>query len=265
MANVRINTLVILVFLPLVFSNLADASGFIRKAGPLPAVFNVLKFGAVPNGREDCSEAFVQAWNAACHHPGGNAMLVVPPGNYMLLPAVFQGPCTGEVVVQVQGKVTGSDDVSEYSENQWILFENINGLVLTGGGIFNGNGADTWQYNDCATNPSCQPLAAGLRFSNVNKGTIGPLTSLNPQGYHMSLDRCHDFQINGVHINAAKTSPYTDGVHISGSTNVGISGSIIATGGNCISAGEGSTGVSVTKVTCGTRACPNAKACITSF
>ncbi|KAI3971403.1 hypothetical protein MKX01_006743 [Papaver californicum] len=253
MANVGINAAVILLFLPLVFSNVADASGFRSKGGP-PTAFDVLKYGAKPNGRDDCSEAFVQAWNAACHHPGGNARLVVPPGKYKLLPVVFQGPCTSEqIVVQVQGIVTGSDDVSDYSENQWILFENINGLVLSGGGTFDGSGKKTWKYNDCRSNPSCQLLAAGLKFSNVAKGIVRQVNSINPQGFHVSLDRCNDFEIDNMHLTAPKTSPNTDGIHISTSNNIRISGSTIATGGNCISVDQGSTNVPVPKVACGPR------------
>ncbi|KAI3852054.1 hypothetical protein MKW98_020053 [Papaver atlanticum] len=196
--------------------------------------------------------AFVQAWNAACHHPGGNAKLVVPPGNYKLLPVVFQGPCTSEqIVVEVQGIVAGSDDVSDYSESQWVLFENINGLLVTGGGTFDGSGRKTWKFNDCSSNPDCQPLAAGLKFMNVTKGIVKQVNSLNPQGYHMALERCNDIEIDGMHLDAPKTSPNTDGIHISASNNVRVSESTIATGGNCISVDQGSTNVPVPKVTCG--------------
>ncbi|KAI3897821.1 hypothetical protein MKX03_013727 [Papaver bracteatum] len=251
MANVGMNAAVILFFLPLVFSNVADAAS-LRINGGIPTVFDVLKYGAVPNGRDDCSQAFVQAWNAACHHPGGNAKLVVPPGNYKLLPAVFQGPCTSEqIVVEVQGIVTGSDQVSDYEESQWVLFENINGLLLTGGGTFDGSGRKTWKFNDCASNPDCQPLAAGLKFMNVTKGIVKQVNSLNPQGYHMALERCDDIEIDGMHLTAPKTSPNTDGIHISASNNVRVSESTIATGGNCISVDQGSTNVPVPKVACG--------------
>ncbi|KAI3950799.1 hypothetical protein MKW92_020575 [Papaver armeniacum] len=230
MANVRINAAVILLFLPLVFSNVADAFGFGNKGGPPPAVFNVLKYGAVPNGHDDCAEAFVQAWNAACHHPGGNARLVVPPGHYKLLPVVFQGPCTSApIIVQVQGIVTGSDQVR----------------------TFDGSGDKTWKYNDCHVNPDCQLLAVGLKFSHVTKGTVRQINSLNPQGFHMSLYKCDDFKIHSMHITAPMTSPNTDGIHVSTSNNVRISRSIIATGDDCVSVGQGSTNVSVSKVTCG--------------
>ncbi|RZC64759.1 hypothetical protein C5167_008457 [Papaver somniferum] len=253
MANVRINAAVILLFLPLVFSNVADALGFgSNPGGPPPTVFNVLKYGAVPNGHDDCAEAFVQAWQAACHHPGGNARLLVPAGHYKLLPVVFQGPCTtSPIVVQVQGIVTGSDQVSDYEENQWILFENINGLVLTGGGTFDGSGDKTWKYNDCHVNPDCQLLAVGLKFSHVTKGVVRQLNSLNPQGFHMSLYKCDDFKIHSMHITAPMTSPNTDGIHVSTSNNIRISRSTIATGDDCVSVGQGSTNVSVSKVTCG--------------
>lgn len=110
----------------------------------------------------------MQTWVAACHWRG-NAKVVIPEGKFLISPVIFQGPCNSDtIVVEVRGTVKGSTDISEYEEPQWILFENINGLLLNGGGTFDGQGSSVWEYNDCRTNPDCTLLAAVNIFKNLN-------------------------------------------------------------------------------------------------
>ena len=104
-------------------------------------------------------QAFIQTWRAACDS-GVPAKLVIPVGTFLTSPVVFQGPCksTEPIVVEVQGNVKATSDLSEYSSGQWILFEIIDGLTLNGGGAFDGQGGAVWKYNDCHQNKQCQPL-----------------------------------------------------------------------------------------------------------
>lgn len=102
-------------------------------------------------------QAFMKAWVAACKS-GGPAKLLIPEGKYVTGPVVFQGPCKGFVTVEVRGTVQATTDVSEYSSPEWFSFENINGLLLNGGGTFDGQGATVWKYNDCDHNSNCQFL-----------------------------------------------------------------------------------------------------------
>ncbi|OVA02615.1 Glycoside hydrolase [Macleaya cordata] len=250
MAIVRISTgAVILLFLPLLLSNVAQAFGSI--GGPHPTIFNVLKYGASPDGKKESTQAFMQAWVAACHSKG-NARLLVPQGTFLVGPVIFQGPCSSPMmVVQVQGTVKATTDISEYDEDHWFLFENINGLTVTGGGTFDGQGASSWEYNDCHSNPDCTMLPIGLKFMHVTRGIVRQVNSLNPAGFHIVINNCDDFKAHSLHITAPKTSPNTDGIHVSESNNIRISRSIIATGDDCVSIGQGATNVSVSKVTCG--------------
>ena len=103
-------------------------------------------------------QAFMKAWVAACKSDGGPARLVFPKGTYVTGPLVFAGKCkASKITVEVQGTIKATTDISEYSSPEWILFESISGLTLTGG-IFDGRGETVWKYNDCHQNSDCQLL-----------------------------------------------------------------------------------------------------------
>ncbi|CDP20789.1 unnamed protein product [Coffea canephora] len=62
--------------------------------GGLAAVFNVTGFGAIGDGIHDDTEAFSQAWEAACSNGGGSSSVIVPAGRtFLLSPVNFEGPC----------------------------------------------------------------------------------------------------------------------------------------------------------------------------
>lgn len=50
-------------------------------------------------------------------------------------------------------------DLSGYEFGSgWIEFAWINGLILKGGGVIDGQGAEAWPYNDCPTSSNCDLL-----------------------------------------------------------------------------------------------------------
>lgn len=120
--------------------------------------FDVLNFGAIPGSKDDNRQAFVRAWLAACHSYNP-ATLFVPPGVVFILgETAFHGPCKNPVTFVVQGTLQALANVSAYSGDGWISFEDVIGLTLTGGGTFDGQGQAVWQYNDCKNNADCVHL-----------------------------------------------------------------------------------------------------------
>ncbi|CAI0464404.1 unnamed protein product [Linum tenue] len=135
----------------------------------------------------------------------------------MSSPVIFQGPClsTQPVIVEVKGTILANEDLSAYDEDFWFLFEKINGVILTGGGTFDGRGASACKF------------------------------------FHFHVTDSSNFTAYNLRITAPCDSPNTDGMHISSTCGVQVSNSVIATGDDCISVGPGVTNANIFGITCG--------------
>jgi len=105
-------------------------------------------------------QAFMHAWIAACKNSTTPSKVVIPNERFVISQTVFGGPCTSPkpIIFEVLGTVVASTDLSEFPTPEWVAFEDVDGLVLTGTGTFDGQGAAAWEYNDCKKNPSCVSL-----------------------------------------------------------------------------------------------------------
>ncbi|KAG9440429.1 hypothetical protein H6P81_020594 [Aristolochia fimbriata] len=223
---------------------------FVTGQGAAQRVFNILNHGAVADGRTDSSAAVTSSWKAACEWQGTSRVLV-PAGTYLVGPVVLQGPCRGPMVFQVDGTVK-APYLDRFRSNQnWFEFQHVDGLTVTGAGRFDGQGAQAWPYNRCASNYGCRTLPSSFRFGYVTNGVIEGISSINSKYFHMVIDNCRGLSVNGVKISAPGDSPNTDGIHIGRSSGVRISGSVIGTGDDCISVGPGSSDVHISGVSCG--------------
>lgn len=117
-------------------------------------------------------QAFMKTWVAACQHRG-KARVFIPEGVFKLGPVTFAGPCSAisPIIVDVSGTLKADTDISLYDNGVWFSFEDINGIVLTGTGNFDGQGHEAWQYNDCTSNSDCVQLPA-VTFSHHHEFVI---------------------------------------------------------------------------------------------
>ena len=76
----------------------------------------------------------------------------------MVGPLKFEGPCTAPVTVKVQGTLMAPADPRRLPDD-WVAFRNVEGLTVSGGGIFDGQGAIAWSVNNCAKTGKCIFLA----------------------------------------------------------------------------------------------------------
>ncbi|XP_019424932.1 PREDICTED: exopolygalacturonase-like [Lupinus angustifolius] len=221
---------------------------------PGEKIVNVMNFGAKPDGEFDCTQAFMDAWRATCKSPGQNRLLI-PQGRFLVSSMFFAGPCMSPkpITIQVVGTVLATTDISEYENGEWLMFEDIAGLKLIGGGTFDGQGQDSWsQTEDCEKSGStCIRNPSSLYFNKVTNGVIQNIKSVNSKGFHVFVTNCANMRLRRIGITAPDTSPNTDGIHISHSINVKLSKCNIRTGDDCVSMIQGVNNVTINKVNCG--------------
>merc|ERR1712137_579123 len=215
--------------------------------------FNVMNFGARGNGVTDDSQAFLAAWKAACASTGA-VNLVIPSGTYFLNPIKFRGPCKNvqSLTVQMKGTLKASTDLKQYkTSGVWVEFGWVDGLTLTGGGTFNGQGEVTWPLNTCPKQKNCKIPPTSLMFVNTNNTIVNGIKSVNSKFFHIGVLGCQNFQGSGIKITAPAESPNTDGIHLERNSGVNISNSEIATGDDCVSVGQGNSYITLNGIKCG--------------
>ncbi|KAF5183914.1 Pectin lyase-like superfamily protein [Thalictrum thalictroides] len=67
----------------------------------------------------------------------------------------------------------------------------------------------------------------------------------------MNLHLSNSIKVTDLTITAPGTSPNTDGIHLGDSTHIDITSSNIGVGDDCISIGQGTSDVSISKINCG--------------
>ncbi|OEL20665.1 Polygalacturonase [Dichanthelium oligosanthes] len=241
-----------------------------------PCVLDVRAYGAVGDGTTDDTQAFREAWKAACASDSDSTVLLVPSdGTFTITTTTFSGPCKPGLVFHVDGVLMPPDgpDCWPPSDNrrQWIVFSNLDGMTLRGAGTIEGNGEDWW-------NLPCKPhrVRRALAFQDLSR--IGPNGSTlrgpcdsptllrffmsrnlvveglrveNSPEFHFRFDGCSDVRVDGLYISSPANSPNTDGIHVENTERVAIYNSRISNGDDCISIGTGSYDVDIQNVTCG--------------
>ncbi|KAL8494014.1 hypothetical protein ACS0TY_024986 [Phlomoides rotata] len=227
---------------------------FGRSLKALVQTVNVLNFGAKGDGTTDDTKAFRKAWQQACSSPTNVKFMVPQNKNYLLKPIRFTGPCKSAITMQVSGTVVASNDRSDYSKDfrHWLMFESVQNLEVSGGGIIHGNG-NVWWQNSCKINKAkpCTVAPTALTFFECTNLIVNNLKIKNGQQIQMSFEKCRNVEASNLVVNAPGNSPNTDGIHVTETQNIRISTSTIGTGDDCISIVSGSHKVRVTGITCG--------------
>ncbi|KAF5741644.1 hypothetical protein HS088_TW10G00648 [Tripterygium wilfordii] len=146
----------------------------------------------------------------------------------------------GNIVAPDMASWTGDD------KSKWIVFSNVQGLSIIGDGTIDGRGSNWWQSNlDAHQRP------IGTMFQNCNKLQLQGFTHINSGSLHISIADSNGVSISNLHVFAPESSPNTDGIDISRSSNVDIRVTDIGTGDDCIAIGGGSSYINITSVSCG--------------
>ncbi|VVB14880.1 unnamed protein product [Arabis nemorensis] len=209
-------------------------------------VVSVTDFGAIGDGKNDDSQAFLKAWESVCERGSRNTKFLVPPGKtFMLKPLAFVGPCkSSSISFSIRGNLVAPGytwPVGRYPT--WISFDSINGLVVSGGGTIDGRGSLWWGKGH--TRPSA------MHFNGCNGLRMYNLRHLNSPRNHISLSCSKNMHLWGLRLIAPGDSPNTDGIDISNAIGVDIRDCIISTGDDCIAINGGSSFINMTRIFCG--------------
>ncbi|KAJ6433122.1 hypothetical protein OIU84_020201 [Salix udensis] len=92
------------------------------------AQYNVLSYGAKPDGITDSTNAFLAAWAQACSSVSPST-IYAPPGRFYLRNVAFKGPCKNNaIVVRIDGTLQAPTDYRVIgSAGNWVFFQNVDG------------------------------------------------------------------------------------------------------------------------------------------
>ncbi|KAL3642142.1 hypothetical protein CASFOL_012957 [Castilleja foliolosa] len=210
--------------------------------------FNVITFGAKPDGQSDATQPFLRAWASACT-ANKASIIYVPKGRYVIRSVQFRGPCKKAVKVQIDGTLVAPDDYRALGNSgYWILFIQVDRLTVVGG-VVDAKGSGLWACK--AWGQNCPAGARSITFNWVNDAKISGLTSINSQLMHIVINSCKNVKVSNVKIIAPALSPNTDGIHVQYSTGVTITNTIIKTGDDCVSIGPGTRNLWMENIQCG--------------
>ncbi|XP_038983783.1 probable polygalacturonase At3g15720 isoform X2 [Phoenix dactylifera] len=230
------------VFPVLVFASLAIGV----LSGP---TYNVAGYGAKGDGRMDDTLAFMAAWNAACTDSKARTSVLVPAGKTFLLSAVsFKGPCKSSIHVQIDGTILAPNKTWILKKGVWIDFMFIKGLTINGSGVIDGQGAIWWH---CRAQKQCARAPVAFYIGSCTHVRLTGLSFKNSPMMHVCIHNTVGANLTKLNISAPADSPNTDGVHIERSQEVQITHSTIGTGDDCISIGNGTYNINISRIDCG--------------
>ncbi|CAI8617445.1 unnamed protein product [Vicia faba] len=236
-------------FLPFLFLIITLSCSF-NFATVKSSTYNVIQFGAKPDGITDSTKAFLNAWTKACSSPYP-AAIYVPQGKFLLRTVTFSGNCANKAIsITIDGTLIASSNYLVTGKTDyWLRFQHVDGVSIHGG-VLDGQGTALWNCKN-SKKRNCPTGATTLVFMGSKNIKISGLTSVNSEMFHIVFNGCQNIKTQDVNIVAAGNSPNTDGIHVQMSSDVTIINSKIRTGDDCISIGPGTNNLWIEKIECG--------------
>ena len=216
--------------------------------------FNVLDYGALPNGEKLNTKAIQSAIDACAAAGGGR--VIISEGIYITGTLILKSNVN--LHIEESGVLLGSRDCADYPQiqnvkhvessklprysNACLLFaEEETNISITGMGKIDCNGHNFvklkedynggWKYEriDAPTPPRV------VFFTGCKNIRIVDITMVNqPSGWSYWIHDCDYVTFDRVKILADTQYPNNDGIHINSSRNVTVSNATIVTGDDCI-------------------------------
>lgn len=224
-----------ILFAPLIFGGLFGQQ-----------VYNIKASGAVGDGVSDNAVA-IQKTIDLCSDNGGGIVLV--PAGLTFLTGPFNLKSHIELVLEIGARLLANPDEKVYKQSAfrnnkgegtiWIGGENLENVIIRGGGIIDGNGVsfmgkeldDSYElkpFSGADPRPHLLTLVSGrnIRISN--------LTIRNSAYWTLHLIGCNDVSIDNITLLNSLKVRNSDGIDLDHSKNVRINNCYIESGDDCI-------------------------------
>lgn len=210
------------------------------------ALYNIIDFGAVADGKTKCTQAFAKALEKCREGKGGK--VYVPAGVFLTGPLFL--PSNTELYLEAGAEVCFSNDLEDYPvvTSRWegvkrdcyascINADNEENITISGRGCLNGCGEFWWKIFRKKENKYPRPkLIAPYNCKNV---LIEKVTLTNSPSWTINTILCDNVTIDNVTIKNPYDSPNTDGIDPESCKNVRISNCYIDVGDDCIAVKAG--------------------------
>lgn len=209
-------------------------------------VFNVVEFGAIPDGKTMCTEAFAAAVKAA-REAGGGAVYV-PAGVFLSGPIHLESDIT--LYLDAGSRILFSQNPEDYPlvDSRWegenrevysplIYGKGLENVAVIGRGVLDGQGEPWWKWH--REKSLAYPRPRFICFENSNNVLIEGIKLINSPAWTINPINCENLTIDKVTITNPADSPNTDGINPESCKNVHISNCHIDVGDDCIAIKSG--------------------------
>ena len=193
--------------------------------------YNIVKYGANPNGKTLSTEAIQKAIDA-CGNAGGGTVLI-PAGTFLSGTLFLASNIRLEIS---EGAVLmASNNLQDYQEDtkgekHFIVADSAKNIVIAGNGIIDGQGSFFW---DEKFKPLARPVG-WIYLKNIEHLKIHQVNLQHSPSHTIRIQNCKFVNIDGITIENHPRSPNTDGIDLVDTQYVTISNCIIRTGDDAI-------------------------------
>ena len=213
----------------------------VKETNWINKVFDIMEFGAVPDGKTISTHAFDSAIEACVKAGGG--MVYVPAGVFKTGPIELKSNIT--LYLENGSRIIFNDSIKDHPfvETYWegkactaysplIFAQEAENIAITGLGKLDGSGAVWWHAHNNGNINYPRPRFIG--FQNCSNILIEGITLMNSPSWTINPVFCENVTVNNVTIINPKDSPNTDGINPDSCKNVHISNCSIDVGDDCI-------------------------------
>ncbi|KAL1552025.1 galacturonan 1,4-alpha-galacturonidase [Salvia divinorum] len=192
----------------------------------------------------------MKAWKDAMASTVASQVLI-PRGDWTLSQADMSGPNKAPINLEVKGNLKAYPDLAAAKSSAWIRISKVDSLTISGGGVLDGQGQETWKRNDCGTNKACVKPPINLFLKSITNSIIHDITTKDSKFFHANCVESRNVTFQRFTVSAPGDSKNTDGLHMARSNSITVIDSVIGTGDDCISMGDGLSNIIVKNITCG--------------